>query len=343
MFKNVTIYRLAPGWSPSLEAMEAALDTARFVPCGATQDKAVGWVEPRGEEHGPLVESVAGQRILKLRIETKGVPGSVVREKAQEAADQIEASTGRKPGKKETKALREDALLALLPQAFARQMNVWVWIDLQNGWLVTDASSQGKLDEVVTALVRAFDGLAITLLQTQVTPQTAMTQWLSATSADPDEGAVPGGFAVERECELKSGDEEKSVVKFTRHNLATDEVRKHIVEGKLPTRLAMSWEGRIGFMLTESLQLKKLAFLEGVFDDRANHDESGFDTDVALSTGELQKLIPELVEALGGELAFDAATASATATHVDKEDSPSFTTMPQVPVTTDADEEGPPF
>ena len=331
MFKNVTIYRIAPGWEATLEDMEAALDVARFVPCGATQDKAVGWVEPRGEAHGPLVESVAGQRILKLQIETKGVPGSVVRKKAQEEADHIEATTGRKPGKKETKALREDALLALLPQAFARQMTVWVWIDLKNGWLVTDASSQGKLDEVVTALVRAFDGLAVTLLQTAVTPQTAMTQWLSATT--PDEW--PGGFAVERECELKSGDEEKSAVKFTRHNLATDEVRKHITEGKLPTRLAMSWEGRIGFTLTESLQVKKINFLEGVFDGRPDEGENGFDADVALSTGELQKLIPELIEALGGEMAFGAAA--------DSEPSASAPTAAREAVTADADDDGPPF
>jgi len=331
VFKNVTIYRIAPGWEATLEDMEAALDVARFVPCGATQDKAVGWIEPRGEAHGPLVESVAGQRILKLQIETKGVPGSVVKKKAQEEADHIEATTGRKPGKKETKALREDALLALLPQAFARQMTVWVWIDLKNGWLVTDASSQGKLDEVVTALVRAFDGLAVTLLQTAVTPQTAMTQWLSATT--PDEW--PGGFAVERECELKSGDEEKSAVKFTRHNLATDEVRKHITEGKLPTRLAMSWEGRIGFTLTESLQVKKINFLEGVFDGRPDEGENGFDADVALSTGELQKLIPELIEALGGEMAFGAAA--------DSEPSASAPTAAREAVTADADDDGPPF
>jgi len=330
VFKNVTIYRIAPGWEATLEDMEAALDAARFVPCGASQDKSVGWIEPRGEAHGPLVESVAGQRILKLQIETKGVPGSVVKKKAQEEADHIEATTGRKPGKKETKALREDALLALLPQAFARQMTVWVWIDLQNGWLVTDASSQGKLDEVVTALVRVFDGLAVTLLQTAVTPQTAMTQWLSATT--PDEW--PGGFAVERECELKSGDEEKSAVKFTRHNLATDEVRKHITEGKLPTRLAMSWEGRIGFTLTESLQVKKINFLEGVFDGRPEEGENGFDTDVALSTGELQKLIPELIEALGGEMAFGAAA--------DSEPSAPAPAAREA-VTADADDEGPPF
>jgi recombination associated protein RdgC len=268
VFKNVTVYRIAPGWAPTLGAMEAALDAQRFVPCGASQDKSVGWVEPRGEAHGPLVESVAGQRILKFVMETKSVPGDIVREKAQEEADHIEATTGRKPGKKQTKELREDALQALLPMAFP--------------------------------LVAAFNDLSITLLQTAVTPQTAMTNWLSAESPDD----WPAGFNVERECELKSGDEEKSVVKFTRHNLATEEVRKHITEGKLPTKLAMSWEGRIGFMLTESMQLKKIAFLEGVFDDRASDDESGFDTDVALSTGELQKLLPELIEALGGEVAF---------------------------------------
>jgi recombination associated protein RdgC len=307
VFKNVTLYRMAPGWAPTPEAMEAALDAARFVPCGASQDRSVGWVEPRGEAHGPLVEAVAGQRILRFVIETKSVPGSVVREKAQEEADHIEATTGRKPGKKETRALREDALLSLLPQAFPRRSSMWVWIDPANGWLVTDASSQGKVDELVTALVQAFDGLAITLLQTTVTPQTAMTQWLAATSPD----AWPEGFHVERECELKSADEEKSVVRFTRHNLATDEVRQHIAEGKLPTRLALSWEGRIGFVLTEAMQLKKIAFLEGVFDDRANDDESGFDTDVALATGELQKLIPALVEALGGELALGSAAAQA--------------------------------
>jgi len=167
---------------------------------------------------------------------------------------------------------------------------------------VTDASSQGKLDQIVTALVRAFDGLPLNLVQTQVTPQTAMTQWLSAESPD----AWPGKFSIERECELKSGDEEKSVVRFNRHNLVNDEVRKHIAEGKLPTRVAMSWDGRVGFVLSESMTIKKLAFLEGVFDDRSDSDESGFDADVALATGELQKMIPDLIDALGGEMAVAA-------------------------------------
>lgn len=313
MFKNLTLYRLAPGWMPSLDEMEAALDKARFTPCGATQEKSFGWIEPRGIANGPLVESIDGQRILRFVIETKSVPGAVVREKAQEAADHIEATTGRKPGKKETKALREDALLALLPQAFARRSQILVWIDPHSGWLVTDAGSQGRNDEVISSLVEVFPGFSASLLNTAKTPQTAMTEMLLAETPDD----WPAGLAVERECELKSHDEEKSVVRFTRHHLLIDEVRKHITEGKLPTRLAMSWEGRVGFVMTESMQLKKLAFLEGVFEDQpASEGDDKFDTDVALSTGELRQLIPALIEALGGELSSDpliAASQSAAA------------------------------
>lgn len=322
MFKNLTLYRIAPTFTADLATVEAALQTATFTPCGPTQGKSIGWVPPRGEAHGPLVESVAGQWIARLMIETKSVPGSVVRKHAQAEADRIEAETGRKPGKKEMKALREDALLALLPAAHPRECAIWVWINMETRLLAIDTTSPGKLDEVVTALVNAFRDLSVTMLQTQVTPQTGMTQWLSAT--DPAEW--PGEFSIERECELKSGDEEKSVVKFSRHNLATDEIRKHITEGKLPTRLAMSYAGRVGFLLTEGLQLKKIAYLDGVFDGRDKSEADGFDTDVTLATGEMLKLVPDLIEALGGEMVIAAgqpvAPGAAPAVYIDGQPDP---------------------
>ena len=197
------------------------------------------------------------------------------------------------------KELREDALTALLPQAFPKQTAVLVWFDFSAGLLMTDASSQGKSDEVITALVRTFDGLALMPLQTNTTPQSAMTGWLSSEDAEEDAYEMHG-LTIERACELRSADEEKSVVKFNRHNIVNDQVRQHISEGKLPRWVAMSWEGRIGFVLTDAMQLKKIEYLDGVFDDRPD-DQDGFDADVALATGELCKLIPELVAALGGE------------------------------------------
>ena len=288
------VYRIGEGWRPSLEQIEQALDAERFVPCGASQEKATGWIEPRGEAHGPLVEAVNGQRILKLKMETRGVPGSVVTRKAKERSAQIEITEGRKPGKKEMKEIKEDVKLSLMPMAFSKESSVWVWIDPDAELLVIDAGSQGKADEVITMLVKSFAGLSLTLINTQMSPQSAMASWLITQES-------PASFSVDRECELKAADESKSVVRYVRHALDTEEVKQHVEGGKLPTRLALTWEGRVSFSLTEALQLKKVTFLDVVFEATSAEKDEGFDADVAIATGELTKLLPDLFVALGGE------------------------------------------
>jgi len=61
----------------------------------------------------------------------------------------------------------------------------------------------------------------------------------------------------------------------------------------------LTWDDRVSFVLTEGLQLKKVELLGVVLEDKP--DESGFDADVAIATGELSKLIPDLIDAIGGE------------------------------------------
>ncbi len=290
------VYRIGEGWRPGLAQIEQALEAERFVPCGVSQEKSIGWVEPRGEAHGPLVEAVNGQRILKLKIETRVVPGSVVTRKAKERSAHIEATEGRKPGKKEMKEIKEDVKLSLMPMAFSKETSVWVWVDPVTQLLVVDAGSQAKADEVITMLVKSFTGLNLALINTQMSPQSAMAAWLITQEA-------PAGFSVDRECELKAADESKSVVRYVRHPLDTDEVKQHVEGGKLPTRLALTWEGRVSFSLTEALQLKKVTFLDVVFEATSAEKDEGFDADVAIATGELCKLLPDLFEALGGEMA----------------------------------------
>lgn len=294
------IYRLMSGWPTTVEPLEEALEKNPFVECGASQEKSVGWVEPRGHAHGLLVEVVGGQWLLKLMVEVKSVPGSVVKRKVQDQVDHIEASTGRKPGKKEKREISDEVRLSLMPMAFSKQSSVQVWVDPAAGMLFTDAGSQAKADEVMTCLIKAVDGLVVQLVNTQTSPAAAMAQWLS--TKEP-----PADFSVDRECELKAADESRAVVRYTRHALDTDEVSQHIAMGKVPTRLALTWGDRVSFVLTESLQIKKVAFLESVFEGTpsspADGKDDNFDADVAIATGELRKLIPDLLEALGGEAA----------------------------------------
>ena len=294
MFKNLIVYRIAAGWSVSPAQMQEGLEKSRFVECGATQPISRGWVEPRGVAHAPLVELVAGQLLLKLVTEQKVLPGTVVKRRVDEMAAQIEKTTGRKPGKKQKKELKEDALLELLPQAFTKQAAINVWLDAEHMLLLVDASSPARADDVVTLLVQSFDGLSISHINTVESAAVAMTRWLAT-------GEPPQGFTVDRECELKSADEMKSVVRYARHPLDTDEVRRYVAEGKLPTKLALTWQGRVSFMLTDTMQIKKIAFLDGVFDSSKPGKDEAFDADAAIATGELRKLIPDLLDALGGE------------------------------------------
>jgi len=293
MFKNMIIYRIAAGFEFLLSAAEEALAKAPFAECGATQEKSFGWVPPRGEEHGAMVESVGNQWIMKFMTESKVIPSSVLNRRVKEKAERIEKETGRKPGKKESRDLKEEAKLDLLPMAFTKQGSMWVWIDPVARTLVIDTGSQGRADDLASLLVESLPGLQISLLYTETSPQAAMAHWLS--TQEP-----PASFTIDRELELKSSDEAKATVRYGRHPLDIEEVQNHIAAGKLPTKLALTWDDRVSLVLTEGLQLKKVSFLDVVFEG-TKADDKGFDTDVAIATGELSKLIPGLIDALGGE------------------------------------------
>lgn len=294
MFKNLFVYRLPADWSIDLPELEALLQSQRFVDCAPTQEKSTGWVPPRGQVEGALVESVQGQWLLRMRIESRSLPASVVQRRVRERAEALTASTGRQPGRRELRDLKDSVRHELLPQAFTKLADVLVWIDREDRWLVVDAASQARSDEVTTALVQTLPSFAPRPIDTRVTPAAAMAGWLRDSEAAP-------GFGLERECELKAMDASGAVVRYARHPLDTEDVRRHIDNGKLPTRLGLTWSGRVSFVLTESFQLKKLAFLEGVMEGADADAQDNFDTDLAISTGELRQLLPDLVTALGGE------------------------------------------
>ena len=303
MLKNALIYRIDQWDAPAWADIEARLGPARFIECGATQQESAGWVEPRGERHGVLLESVGGHWILKLCTETRAVPGGVVKTELDERLTTIEQQTGRRPKGKRAKELKEEIVHALLPRAFPKRSTTLVWIDPVHQRVLIGAASAKKADGIVTRLVELLGGtLALSPLQTELSPATAMAAWLS-------EKEAPAGFNIDRECELKQPDSEKAAVRYARHTLDIDEVGEHIKQGKLPTQLAMTWSGRVSFVLSETFALKKIKLLdivlEGAGSTGGDKADNGFDTDVAITTGELSQLITDLIEALGGALSRD--------------------------------------
>lgn len=317
MFKSATFFRIATDFTlPPLEALEETLQSAQFMPCGATQPESIGWVPPRGNKSTVLVETVGGSVILRLCIERRPLPASAVKDEVEQLVEHYKQETGReRVSAKVKKEFKEEAVLKLLPRAFTKRSSTTLWIDPVNKFLVVDSGSLAGADKVVSNLIEAISeipgsrpGIMAKPVQTTMAAGTAMAHWLSSREA-------PVSFTVDRDCELKMPDDQKSTVRYSRHTLEIDEVTQHIESGKVPTQLAMTWNERVSFVLSDAAQIRKIKLLDVVLDgvQESGKDDDGFDADAAIVTGELSALIPDLLEALGGELTGELPAAEPTA------------------------------
>lgn len=298
MFKNATIYRLSnlPAFEPG--ELEERAQAAGFTECPPSHRESAGWGAPRGDKHAALVEWVGTELILRLTRESRNVPAATVKRELDKRLDKIEADTGRRPKGKRAKELKEEVVHELLPRAFPKRSSTPVWVSPAGRLVVVGAGNLRASDLAASLLVQLLGGgVSLTLLNPQTSPSSAMAAWLKDQEA-------PAGFSIDRECELKQPDSEKAAVKYSRHTLDTEEVAHHVEMGKLPTQLALTWNGRVSFVLTEALVLKRIQWLDVVL-NASDAQADAFDADAAIATGELSQLIPDLLSALDGEKAPD--------------------------------------
>ena len=297
-FKNIQAYRLPQNWPMTADALAEALAPQKFTDATSMDMVSQGWAPPRGADQ-PLVHAVGGQFLMQLKTEKKLLPSSVINQFTKTRAAEMEEAQGFPPGKKAMKELKERVTDELLPRAFPLATTTDVWIDSVNGWLVVDAASPAKADDVVKLLLKSVDKLPLESLRVQRSPVGAMTEWLQA-----DES--PAGFTVDQDAIMRATGESKAQVAYKRHTLEADDIRRHIAAGKQCTRLAMTWNDKISFVLDESMAIKSIKPLEIIKESATRNDDERFDSDFALMTGELAKMLADLVEVLGGEAEVDA-------------------------------------
>ncbi|MDR2450805.1 MAG: recombination-associated protein RdgC [Candidatus Accumulibacter sp.] len=291
-FRNLQVFRLSNPGEPALALVEEKLAAHPLQPCGSSLPSSLGWVPPAAD--GALVHAVNRQWLIALGVEKKLLPASVVKQHVQDRARGIEKNEGRRVGRRELRELYEATVLELLPRAFVGRRSTHCWIDPAGGWLAIDAAAPAKADELLELLHKSLDTLRILPLKTARSPISAMTGWIV--------DGPPAGFSIDQDLELRSA--ENAVVRYARHPLDGEEIPRHIAAGKSVTRLGMTWEDRISFILDDRLCLKRLTFLDILKEStegQADNEEERFDLDFALMAGELARLLDDLLAALGGE------------------------------------------
>ncbi|WP_421170241.1 recombination-associated protein RdgC [Aeromonas dhakensis] len=297
-FKNLQVYRFTRPFELTAEQLQSQLDPLAFTPCGSQDLSRFGWTRPLGKFGSTLTHAAAGQILICASKEEKIIPPAVIKEQLAEKIEAIEFEQGRALKKKEKEALKEELLHTLLPRAFSRTANTYAWINPADGLLMVDASSAKKADDVLALLRKSIGSLPVVPVALKNPPEITMTEWLQ-------EGNLPAAFTLEDESELRSAMEHGGIARFKQQDLMTDEVKNHLANDKLVTKLALNWGERLSFVLGDDLSIKRLKFSEELReqnDDITSEDPAArLDADFALVTGELAQFIPALFAALGGE------------------------------------------
>lgn len=309
-FKCLLLYRLTDAASLDLKDLDGRLQKRAFVPVGQMDKQSVGWVPPASHAPDLFAYGNSGAWLIALKTEEKLIPASVVKDLADERIADIEARELRKVGKKETKEIRERIAEELLPRAFARSRVVRALIDPQDGWIWVDAATPARGEQLLQILRETLGSLPAKLVQTTVEPVTAMTTWL--------EHGAPENFTLDADCVLTAPGDGGAQISCRRQDLNADEIKQHLSSGKLVTQLALSWAERLSFVLTDKLQVKRLAFLDLLEDQLKGADAPDaaamFDTSLTLLVNEGRGLLDAILEVLDGELNVVAAKPASSAT-----------------------------
>jgi len=294
-FKNIFIYRLPADCAITAATLQEKLSAKPLQACSGLDKQSRGWVSCRGDDR--LVHTANGHILFALGVEQKLLPATIINRFTKERAGEIEAQQGYKVGRKEMKDLKEAVTEELLPRAFALLRTTYAWLDTVNGRLIIDAASVARAEELLEFLNKTLDELPVKPLHTELSPVAAMTDWLAGEEA-------PAGFTIDRELELRATGESKATVRYANHVLEGEEILSHIAAGKRATRLGLTWNDRISFVLTEQLQIKRLEFLDIIKEESttlADTADELFELDFTLMTGELANMLADLTDALGGE------------------------------------------
>jgi recombination associated protein RdgC len=289
MFKNARIYRLGTPFGHNAAALEAALVTRRFRPCGPVETAAMGWSAPLGEETAALVHGVGGCLLLCARKQERLLPSAAVAEAVDERIAEIETGEARDVGRTERRALREQIVTEMLPRAFTRSRRTLLYIDTESGWLVVDAGSEKQAEEVVSMLRQTLETLPAKPPAPRRPAAGLLTAWLL-------EGRAPGDFVPADACELRDSEDSASVIRCKGQDLGSAEILGHLHTGMQVVKLALDWDERLSFVLADDLSLKRLRVGDALLDELDDGDDPAarLDAEFALLALQLRELIARL-------------------------------------------------
>ncbi|GAB2629154.1 recombination-associated protein RdgC [Novilysobacter erysipheiresistens] len=292
-FRNLTFFRFPS--STKLDDLDTGLNDCQLKPVGPLELSSRGFVSPFGRDSEVLAARQGDAIWLTVGGEDRLLPGAVVNDMLARKLEEIEQKEGRKPGGRTRKRIKDELVTDLLPRAFIKPSRTDALLDLEHGIAVIDSSSRKSAENVCSEVRRALGSFPALPLNAEVAPRSILTGWVAG---EP----LPDGLSIGDECELRDPVDQGAVVKVQRMDLHSDEIARHLETGKQVTRLALSLDDHVSFVLGEDLVVRKFKLLDGAVDqlDNNNADDARAEMDArfVLMSAEVKRLFAVLESAL---------------------------------------------
>ncbi|HEY9043881.1 MAG TPA: recombination-associated protein RdgC [Rheinheimera sp.] len=286
-FKNIRVYKLSAPLSTDPAVWEQALTEFKFTPLTAQEAVRSGFSFPLHASIKQYCHACQHLLFFALKRQEKILPAAVINEEMQPKLEAMEQEKGRPLSRKEKQSLKEELQLSLLPRAFSRSTLTQGYYDPQNQWLVINSGSASKAEDVLALLRKALGSLPALPWLDNHKLNTHLQLWLQ-------NQALPQGFALGSDAELKAPDDEGAKVKFSNHLLSADEVQSHL-QDKLVTSISLEQADALSLAVTDDGAVKRIKFHDVL---TGQNDELGWEDLTARLDADLMLMASALNQAL---------------------------------------------
>lgn len=305
LFTSLSVYRLANDFKrPKVAELNGALFTKQWRKPSATELNTAGFIEPLGEKDVFAHAINSTSTLFAIHIQTRMLPGKVVNDHVKAEVARIEKEEDRKVFSKERRDIKEKLVIKLLPQAFIDRKTVHAL--LSPPYLMVDTSSAKIAEAVLSMLRERLGSLGVRPVNTKINPVASFTHW--AINADD----VPWGFRMTGDFRANNINDEKDSITGKGTDLHSETLSDWLrVEGRRVVQASMLILGQmdeaIPFTVNDSIVIKGIKWPEAITDQGVlDAGEQATMVDMLKATmllieDELVHLVPDLLDALGGE------------------------------------------
>ncbi len=263
LFKNLLIYRFDEPFEWSAEALNQKLSELPLTPCLSEEMISYGWL-PAFSEGELSVEEVGHSLYFRLGIEEKRLPRRAVTTALERRAEELGVD---REDRSRYKELEEVVSAELIKNAYPETRSTTAYIDREQGWLLIDASSLKRAEELTTFLRKTIGSLAITPLLPENALAPFFTHAVQSGLSDED-------FAFLDEIELsEKSKKEGGTARYKGIPLEAEEIQHTLALGWQVVKIAFEYRSLLSFTLNEAFAIKRLRALDGFFDEIEEQDD----------------------------------------------------------------------